>query len=187
MNKEHTSSNSTKTMIDKKKTNRSVQSSNLTNIPSELPIVSNVKYLHDTLHFTIGDVDLSIANGIRRTLISNIPTIVMKGFPHEDSNIHITKNTSKLNNEIIKMRLSCIPIHVEEANMSIDDIQNLQVQVSMKNTTKNVMYVTTEHFTIYNKSTKKFEDKSLVQTLFPKNDYTNYYICLLYTSDAADE
>jgi len=155
------------------------QSSNITNIPYDFPKVSHVKYLQDVLHFTISDLDLSIANGIRRTLISNIPTVVMKGFPHEESNIHITKNTSKLNNEIIKMRLSCIPIHVEDANVSIDDLQNLQVQVSVKNTSKNVIYLTTEHFTIYNKSSKKFADKSFVQTLFPKNDYTNYFIDIL--------
>ena len=88
------------------------------------------------LHFQLSGVDKSFANAIRRTLIGNIPIQVMKP---EDCVIHV--NTSRFTNEMIKLRLSCIPIH--ETNIN----KQLTIECSKKNDTTHLIYVTTEEFT----------------------------------------
>ena len=53
----------------------------------------------------IDGINVSYINAIRRTILSDIPTLVFNCFPHDknDADIHI--NTSRLNNEILKQRL----------------------------------------------------------------------------------
>ena len=53
------------------------------------------------------NLDVSIVNALRRTCLSNIPTYVMK-----DEDINISVNTSRFNNEILKQRIQCIPVHI---------------------------------------------------------------------------
>lgn len=57
--------------------------------------------------FTITVEDVSIANALRRICLANIPNYVMK-----EESINIIKNTSRFNNEIIKQRIQCIPVHI---------------------------------------------------------------------------
>lgn len=87
------------------------------------------------LYFQLSGVDKSFANAIRRTLIGNIPIQVMKP---EDCVIHV--NTSRFTNEMIKSRLSCIPIH--EMNIN----KQLTIECTKKNDTTQLIYVTTEEF-----------------------------------------
>ena len=68
----------------------------------------------NTLTFTLSGVDVCFANAIRRTILSDIPQIVFKTSPHEENKANIIANTTRLNNEIIKQRLSCIPIHIND-------------------------------------------------------------------------
>ena len=61
------------------------------------------------LRFTMQNVNVSIANSIRRVILSEIPTVVFDSLDKEDindENITIHKNNTILNNEIIKQRLS---------------------------------------------------------------------------------
>ena len=53
------------------------------------------------LHFIIDNIDVSIINGLRRVITSNIPTLVFRGFPDKDNQINIKKNTTKFNNEYL--------------------------------------------------------------------------------------
>ena len=66
------------------------------------------------LYFTMSNVNVSIANSIRRTILSDIPTVVFKTVPFSESKATIIENTSIFNNEIIKQRLGCIPIHISD-------------------------------------------------------------------------
>ena len=82
------------------------------------------------LKFTISGANVSIVNGIRRVLLSNIPTVVFKTFPYSENKCDITKNTTRFNNEILKQRLSCIPIHITDTSIPLDQYV---VKVSKKN------------------------------------------------------
>ena len=68
----------------------------------------------DMLGFTLSGVNVSLANALRRTMLSDIPLIVFRTTPYEKNKANIINNTSRLNNEVIKQRLSCIPIHIKD-------------------------------------------------------------------------
>ena len=125
------------------------------------------------LTFTISNINVSYANAIRRTILADIPTVVFETLPHEKNNSTFYINTSKLNNEILKQRLSCIPIHIDDLDMPLNDYI---LDVDVKNTTDSIIYVTTKDFKIKNLKTDKYLNDELVNTIFPPNNITNQYI-----------
>mgnify|MGYP000143713153 CR=1 FL=1 len=64
--------------------------------------VSNITNNGSTFTFSINS-PISIVNAIRRTIISEIPTFVFETSPEEKNNMVIQVNTSRLNNEILKV------------------------------------------------------------------------------------
>ncbi len=125
------------------------------------------------LKFTISGVNVSIVNGIRRILLSNIPTVVFKTFPYSENKCDITKNTTRFNNEILKQRLSCIPVHITDLSIPLEQYV---VQVSKKNDSDMIEYVTTEDFKIINNTNGKEIAKSDRDRIFPSNNITSQYI-----------
>ena len=51
------------------------------------------------LNFELVDTEVSVANSIRRVALTQINSLVFRGFPHKENLINIIKNTSKFNNE----------------------------------------------------------------------------------------
>ena len=131
---------------------------------------------NDTLAFTLSGVNVSFANGIRRTILSDIPQIVFRTTPYEENTCNITKNTSRFHNEIIKQRLSCIPIHIKDLNMPIE---NYNLELDVENNTDTTIYVTTKDFKIKNLLTEKYLNKEDTLNIFPPNLYTNTFIDFL--------
>ena len=64
------------------------------------------------LNFTLSQTNVSIANAIRRIILSDIPCVVFRTFPHDENRVNISKNTTRLTNEMIKQRVGCVPIHM---------------------------------------------------------------------------
>ena len=60
----------------------------------------------------------------------------------KDSNFIV--NTSRFNNEILKQRLGCIPIHIKD----FEDIDSLQIEIDESNEVDSIQYVTTQEFQI---------------------------------------
>ena len=65
------------------------------------PLISDIHELKDVLQFTLSNINYSVANAIRRTILANIPCFVFKTTPYSESMCDIITNTSKFNNEII--------------------------------------------------------------------------------------
>jgi DNA-directed RNA polymerase subunit L len=107
-------------------------------------------------------------------MLSDIPLVVFKTTPNIKNKCVILANTSRLNNEIIKQRLSCIPVHFKDVESFAFDKYIMEVNV--ENTTDTIMYVTTEHFTIKDKATGALMPKSDVQQIFPPDKLTGYFI-----------
>jgi len=128
----------------------------------------------DILTFTLSGVNVSIANSIRRTILSDIPTVVFKTSPYEENKSNIMVNTSRLNNEIIKQRLSCIPINIpEHENVNL---KNYLLEVNVENNTDTTMFVTTQDFKIKNLVTDSYLSEKDTRNIFPPNDYTGDFI-----------
>ncbi|MEM2109495.1 MAG: DNA-directed RNA polymerase subunit D [Candidatus Odinarchaeota archaeon] len=63
----------------------------------------------DKLRFTLEDLDASIANSLRRIMISEVPTMAIE-------EIYVAENTSPLFDEIIAHRLGLIPLKTDLDN-----------------------------------------------------------------------
>ena len=138
------------------------------------PKIDNIREEKNSLLFTLSGVNVSLANAIRRTILSDIPQVVFRTTPYEKNQCTILTNTTRFNNEIIKQRLACIPVHIKD----FDDLplKNYLLEVEVENDTDSVMYVTTENFKIKNTSTDTYLSEKDVRAIFPANDYTGYYI-----------
>jgi len=133
--------------------------------------IDNLKEEDGRMTFTISNIDVSYVNAIRRTILSDIPIVVFKTTPYEENNANITINTSRLNNEIVKQRLSCIPIHMDYLtslqDMNKYSVDNYLLEVDVENKTDTTMIVTTKDFKILNTQTNKYLDESEVKKIFP--------------------
>jgi len=127
--------------------------------------VTDIKEEDGLLTFTISNTDVSYVNGIRRTILSDIPIVVFKTTPYEENKANIIINTSRLNNEIVKQRLSCIPICIKEINTNF--IKNYLLEVDVENKTDTELIVTTKDFKIRDLVTNNFLEDGAVKKIFP--------------------
>jgi len=118
---------------------------------------------YNHLKFDIKDVNLSIANGIRRILMSEVPS-----FSIDIDNINIKNNTSIFHNEYVKERFALVPIKyfnkisTESENYSfIDIINNIKCSLKVENNTEDIIEVTTKDIKIELKTIIDDDDKYL--------------------------
>lgn len=140
------------------------------------PIIDNIIEENTELTFNIKNINSSCINSLRRVILSEIPCVVFETTPYEKNQAEIEINTTRLNNEIIKQRLSCIPIHINDSTFSVDDYIMI---LDKKNTTDSILFVTTEDFQIKNIKTEKFLSKDEVRKIFPPNEITGDFILFL--------
>ena len=128
----------------------------------------------DELKFTLSGVNVSIANALRRILLSEIPMVVFRISPNEKNKCTIAANTCGLNNEIVKHRLSCIPIHIKD----VEDfpLKNYLMSLSVENNTDTTMIVTSKDFVIYDTVSNKPLPEDKIREIFPANDLTGDFI-----------
>lgn len=123
------------------------------------------------LHFVVKDAPLAIVNGIRRTILSDIPVVVIRTENSKINQCQITTNTSRFHNEIVKQRLSSIPIITKDLDTFP---QNYKLLVEGKNTSDYEMkYVTTDDFKIQHKESGQFLDETEILKLFPHDPISN--------------
>ena len=128
---------------------------------------------NNTLNFTLSNTPTSLANSLRRIILSEIPTVVFRTFPHSESKVNIISNTSRFNNEILKQRIGCIPIHINDTEFPIDEYS---IELDVINNTDSTLLVTTKDFKIKNITSDKFISESAVRNIFPPDPITNDYI-----------
>ena len=66
------------------------------------PTVTNISEEDNVFRFQLSGVNMSLANALRRIMLSEIETIVFRTAPYKENLATIDVNTSRLNNEIIK-------------------------------------------------------------------------------------
>ena len=136
--------------------------------------ISNLDESNEILKFTLSNVNVSYANSIRRILLSNIPCIVFKTQSYEENNVDIMVNNTRLNNELLKQRISSIPIHVDD--LEGFQVEDYIVELSKTNNTTNIIYASTEDFKIKNIKLNKYLETNEVRQLFPPDPITGDFI-----------
>jgi DNA-directed RNA polymerase subunit L len=134
-----------------------------------------IKVIEDEeiLKFTLSGVDMSLANALRRVILNDIPTVVFRTETYGDNQCKIAINTCRLHNEIVKQRLSCIPIHSTDHEVLPG---KYIMELDVTNTEDYIIFVTTEDFRIKNKETGNFLTKEETVKIFPPNIKTGYFI-----------
>lgn len=135
------------------------------------PTVSNISEDGDVYKFTLSDINVSLANAIRRTILSDIPTLAFDAENKEYCQIE--KNTGRLHNEILKHRLSCIPIHMNELDILPG---NYIMELDRCNDGDNMIYITSEDFKIKNKTNDNYLTSEETRNIFPSSLKTNMFI-----------
>ena len=110
-----------------------------------VPKIKNSTETDGLLTFTVNNCNVSVANALRRTLITDIDTVII-------TDIEIIKNTTKLNNEILKHRLSCMPVFIKDFTA----IDNLILEINETNDTDSLLYITTRNINIKNNETDTY-------------------------------
>lgn len=136
-------------------------------LPKWNPIINNNGKVKGILKFTLYNTNVSIANGLRRTILADIPSVVFK-------DINISQNTTQFNNQILTQRLNCVPIHIDPEL----DVGELEVVIDMDNNTDKLVYITTEDIRIRNTKIDKWSSEKEQQKIFPPNSFTKEYILL---------
>jgi DNA-directed RNA polymerase subunit L len=138
-------------------------------------IIKNPNRNDSTLEFTLSDVDVAYANGIRRTIIADIPVLAFNTSLKEKkdansqptNNCNIVTNTSRLNNEMIKQRLSCIPICINDTKEFQSIVDNCILEVNVENNTDEMLIVTTKDFKIKDIRTGNYFADGALRHVFP--------------------
>jgi DNA-directed RNA polymerase alpha subunit/DNA-directed RNA polymerase subunit L len=136
------------------------------------PRVSDIREDDTVLSFQLQGVNVSVANAVRRTILSDIPTVVFRTTPYEENKAVFITNTTRQNNEILKQRLGCVPIHITEMDTPLADYI---VEVEVENLTDTIQYVTTADFRVKNVKTGKYLSAQANAQIFPPND-AGFYI-----------
>ena len=137
------------------------------------PSISNISVDSDVYKFTLSGLNVSLANAIRRTILSDIPTTVFHTQTYQDNQCIIHMNTTRLHNEIIKHRLSCIPVHIQELDLLPG---KYIMELDMHNDTDSMMFATTENFKIKNKENDNYLTSDETKRIFPPCPKTNMFI-----------
>jgi len=139
------------------------------------PKISNISEEFGIYKFTLSGLNVSLANALRRIILSEIPVVAIKTDTYESNQCNIEINTSRLHNEILKQRLSCIPIC-----LGPDELELLpgkyQLEIDKQNETEDIEYVTSADFKIKNKVNGNYLTSDETKRIFPPNEITKCYI-----------
>ena len=119
--------------------------------------------------FTLENANVSVANALRRVIISDIETAI---FDTNNDSINIIENTTRFHNEILKQRLGCIPIHIKDK----EGIENILVELNVNNATDSLQYVTTKDFVIKDIANDKYLTEEATKKIFPPNKLTKEFV-----------
>jgi len=144
------------------------------------PVIKSFTDHDGTLKFTVSQMNVSLANAVRRIMLSDIPTYCFRTLPHAENRVDITANTTRLNNEIIKQRMGCIPIHLKTNDPDFEhfNVDDYRVGLDVQNTGTANEYVTTKDFRMMNVKTGKELSESVVRRIFPPDAITGGYILI---------
>jgi len=128
----------------------------------------------DRHSFEIHDVDVSVINGIRRTILTDIPTPGVIG--EDPSTVEIIVNNGPLHNEILSHRIGLIPICLSEDDIESYEDNSLILELNVINTGNEIVNVTSGDIKGI-KNGKELTPKEL-SSIFPKNPISKSHILI---------
>lgn len=137
------------------------------------PSVTSILEDKDVLKFTLTGINVSLANGLRRTILSDIDTVVFKTETYADNMCTIYENTGRLHNEIVKQRLSSIPIY----STNLETLPgNYIMELKESNDSDTIRIITSADFKIKSKESGNYLTEAETRKIFPADPMTHNHI-----------
>ena len=111
-----------------------------------------------------------LINSIRRSLLNHVRSVAMVAEPNKLSSIRIIKNTSRLNNQFLSLRLSLIPVCLSppEHGGEVNILDRYEIRISKQATEPGITNLTTNDIRIYDTKEKGFLPNTIVSQMFPR-------------------
>lgn len=138
--------------------------------------IQNVVRRSNHLAFEFHNIDVGVANALRRVVLAEVPNVAIAFDPYNPAlnDITILKNTTSLHNEFMGHRISMIPIYLDHKDVVDWNPENYRFVIQGKNTSNTVITLTTEHITAYDRDNNPVTDKEF----FPKDPITGEYVLI---------
>jgi len=124
--------------------------------------------------FEIHDIDTAIINGIRRTILTDIPIPGIIG--EESPTVSIIKSNGPLHNEILSHRIGLLPISMTEDEIEQYVDNSIELELNVLNENNTMRNVTTGD--IKGKKNGKDLTKKELEIMFPTNQVTKSHILI---------
>ena len=115
---------------------------------NKIPVITNLKQDDDLFTFDLENTRPSMANALRRIILSEVPTVGFQTENYEQSTLRVIKNTSSLHNEFLLHRMSLIPIHIQDPSSFNPD--HFEFELNVKNDSVQAKNITTKDKNIPN-------------------------------------
>lgn len=125
------------------------------------------------LEFDVAGIDAAIANGLRRSIMSDVITAGFR-FDATDpaaQDVRFSVNTSPLHNEFIGERVGLIPIHLPKSALVDFDPESWSFELDVANDGPGPIDVTTENITVSGSGEGLLDAKSM----FPPDPITGHH------------
>jgi len=123
-----------------------------------MSLISNINITNSLISFDLSnktnEIKISFVNALRRTIISDIYAYAI-----DEENIDFFENTSMLNNEFLKHRLTLIPIVSDLQNVNYD---NLVISCKKRNDNENMENIYVNEFICKDIETDEIIDNSRI-------------------------
>jgi DNA-directed RNA polymerase subunit L len=128
-----------------------------------MKFINNIKKSENSISFDLNnnskEIKISLANAIRRTIISDIETYII-----DPNKVVFYENNSILNNEFLKHRISLIPVISDIENI---DYENIIIECKKNNDDENIMSIYVSDFICKDEKTGEiFDNKKFFK--YPK-------------------
>jgi len=151
----------------------------MTEMSDQTLMFDNLNASGKTMEFEVHNVDISILNSLRRTVLSDMSNVgfFFDSHVHEDHTTNITSNDTPLHNEFIMHRMSLIPICVNQHELENWDEYDYTFKINVTNTTGQLKNVTSGDIQVFDKNEEPLSKKDVAR-LFPKDPVTGDHILI---------
>ena len=137
------------------------------------PSVQDYSLNRLTLSFTLTNCSRSLANGLRRTIMADVPCVVLHAETSADDGPSFHVNTSRRTNEILAQRLACIPVHASDPMFPY---QEYTYVIDKTNSSDSIEYITSEDITLRETKSGRDVAASEIRRIFPSDPTTGDFI-----------
>jgi DNA-directed RNA polymerase subunit L len=133
---------------------------------------------HLRANFVLHDTNVTIANTLRRAILTQTPSVGFRTEPYDMSDVAISINTTPLVNEMIAHRVGMIPINADPLTFNPD---LFTFELDIENKTKEIIDVRASDFKVYMRDPlRPLEEPVQVDsaTLFPPDPITGQTVLI---------